>query len=53
MLAWEEIPAQHPAAIFHSHVPICSNCQIVETFRRQHPDLIVDRHRAVEVQGRT
>jgi hypothetical protein len=28
-------------------VAICSACLISETFRRQHPELVVDRHRTL------
>jgi hypothetical protein len=38
VLAWEEIRAQDLPALFETHVPICSNCQIVKTFCRKHPD---------------
>jgi hypothetical protein len=44
-MAWNEIPPADLAATLESHVPICSNCLIVETFRHDHPELVVDRHR--------
>lgn len=45
---WDDIPAANLSTTLESHVPICSNCVIVETFRRRNPDLVVDRHRSVE-----
>ena len=47
-IAWDEISAANLSATLGSHVPICSNCVTIETFRRQHPELVVDRHRTIE-----
>jgi hypothetical protein len=44
-IAWDDILAANLSTTLASHVPICSNCLISETFRRQHPELVVDRHR--------
>ncbi len=46
--AWDDIPAQDLPAIFGTHLPVCSNCQVIETFRRERADLVVDRHREAE-----
>jgi hypothetical protein len=50
ILAWESIPPQELSAISRTHLPICSNCHIFETFRQEHPDLVVDRHRTADIQ---
>lgn len=42
-LSWEEIPAEHLPAMFETHLPVCSSCQVAEAFRRQFPDLVLDR----------
>ena len=47
-MAWNEIPAANLASTLRSHQPICSNCLTLETFRRRHPELVVDRHRRIE-----
>jgi hypothetical protein len=47
-IAWDDIPAANLSATLESHVPICSNCLLIETFRRRHPELVVDRHRTIE-----
>jgi hypothetical protein len=47
-IAWDDIPPAHLSTMLESHAPICSHCLIVETFRRQHPELVVDRHRIME-----
>jgi hypothetical protein len=45
---WADIPAANLSATLESHVPICANCLVSETFRREYPDLVVDRHRTIE-----
>ena len=47
-IAWDDIPAADLSTTLESHVPICSACLIIETFRRKHPELVVDRHRTVD-----
>jgi len=40
---WSQVsPQQVPEALDHDR-PVCWNCHIAETFRREHPDLVVDR----------
>lgn len=46
-IAWEDIPAANLSTTLESHVTICSSCLTAETFRRQYPELVVDRHRDV------
>jgi hypothetical protein len=45
---WADIPVANLSTTLESHVPICSNCVVIETLRRQHPELVVDRHRTIE-----
>lgn len=42
-ISWQEVPAESLPAMFDTHVPICSHCQVAESFRRQFPDLVTDR----------
>lgn len=43
ILQWNEIAAEKLPEVFQTYLPVCWNCYIAETFRRQHPDLLVDR----------
>lgn len=44
LLSWDDIPAdEHLPAMLQSHLPVCSNCVLAETFRRQFPELVTDR----------
>jgi hypothetical protein len=44
-LEWQEVPTERLADVLASHRPVCWNCHIVETFRREHPELVVERPR--------
>lgn len=43
IVTWVDIPAESLPAVFETHLPICSNCQVAETFRRQFPNMAIDR----------
>lgn len=40
---WTDIPVERLQDAFKTHWPVCWNCHIAETFRRVHPELVVDR----------
>lgn len=40
---WREFRPEQLPEIFSNYQPVCWNCHVVETFRRLHPDLVVDR----------
>ena len=40
---WKEVAPQELPKIFRSHLPLCWNCHIAFEFRREHPELVVDR----------
>jgi hypothetical protein len=40
---WNEIPAEKLPEVFETHLPVCWNCYIAETFRRQNSDRVLDR----------
>ena len=44
-IEWDQIRPEQLPDIFSTSKPICWNCHIVETFRRVHPELVVDRGR--------
>ncbi len=44
-IEWNRLQPQHLPEIFSSHKPVCWNCHIAETFRHEHPELVVDRKR--------
>ena len=42
-LEWNEIPAEKVPAVLQTHMPVCWDCHIAETFRRRYPERFVDR----------
>jgi hypothetical protein len=40
---WRDIAAERLDDVLATHGPVCWNCHVAETFRREHPDLVVDR----------
>jgi hypothetical protein len=42
-LEWNEVPARELIEVLSTHQPVCWNCHIAESFRREHPDLVVER----------
>ena len=40
---WTEVPPEKLPAYFATHWPVCWDCHIAESFRRQHPELVTDR----------
>jgi hypothetical protein len=39
---WSDIPPEQIPDVLLTHAPVCWDCHIGETFRREHPDLVVD-----------
>ncbi len=44
--AWDHIPNENLPATLDTHVPLCSACVLAESFRHDHPELVVDRDRS-------
>ncbi|HEY2457013.1 MAG TPA: hypothetical protein VGI13_06930 [Candidatus Acidoferrum sp.] len=43
LVQWNEVPPERLPEMFATHLPVCWNCYIAETFRKQHPERVVDR----------
>jgi hypothetical protein len=41
---WNQINPEDLPQIFATHQPVCWNCHVAETFRREHPELVTDRN---------
>ncbi len=46
--SWDEIPNTGLSGMLETELPLCSTCQVAESFRQRFPDLVVDRDRSVE-----
>jgi len=40
---WTEISPEALPEVFQTHSPVCWSCHIAETFRRKHPEMVVNR----------
>jgi len=40
---WNELPPEKLPEVFQTHLPVCWDCYIAETFRRQNPNRVVER----------
>lgn len=49
---WHEVRAEDLDDILRSYKPVCFDCYVAETFRRTHPDLVVDNPHASPPPGR-
>jgi hypothetical protein len=43
LVEWHEVPVETLPQVLITHRPVCWNCLVAMTFRRQHPELVVDR----------
>jgi hypothetical protein len=42
-LEWKEIPISATTEAMATCLPVCWNCHIAQTFRREHADMVIDR----------
>jgi len=40
---WNQIPPEKLPEVFETYSPVCWSCHVAESFRREHPDRVVDR----------
>jgi hypothetical protein len=43
LVRWSGVPIENISTVMETHLPVCWDCYIVQSFRREHPDLIVYR----------
>jgi hypothetical protein len=48
---WRDLAPETLPAVFETHLPVCWNCHVAESFRFEHPELVTDRdsRRAAQV----
>ncbi len=51
-LMWQELQAERLDEILATHAPLCFDCYVAETFRRAHPELVLDNPYAPPPPGR-
>lgn len=43
ILAWHSFRPEQVVDVLATHEPVCWDCRVAETFRREHPELVTDR----------
>lgn len=43
LVEWREVPLEKLSLVLKTHQPVCWDCYIAQSFRRDHPDLVVYR----------
>ena len=43
LVGWNEVNVDHVSEVLKTHSPVCWDCYIAQTFRMDHPDLVVVR----------
>lgn len=43
LIEWGEVTVEEVPMVLQTHFPVCWDCYIAQTFRRDHPDLVVYR----------
>lgn len=46
--SWDEIPDANLAAALETQLPVCSACEVTESFRHRFPDLVLDRDKSLQ-----
>lgn len=51
-LAWSDVDASRLDTVLATHQPVCFDCHVAETFRRTHPELVLENPYASPPPGR-
>jgi len=51
LVLWSGVPVENLSMVLDTHLPVCWNCYIAQSFRRDHPDLVVYRPWRNDIRG--
>jgi hypothetical protein len=43
IVAWDAFRAEEVIDVLATHTPVCWDCRVAESFRHEHPELVIDR----------
>src|ERR1700675_2309059 len=49
---WHEVPPEQLPEVLAHFRPVCWNCHVTETFRREHPEMVVERPKTPDSRDR-
>ncbi len=53
LVEWREVPIEDISVVLRTHLPVCWNCYIAQSFRKDHPDLVTYRPWRHSIPGDT
>lgn len=51
LVQWSEVPVEGFSTVLQTHLPVCWDCYIAQSFVREHPDLVVLRPGRYDIPG--
>ena len=51
LVAWREVSIEDISMVLKTHLPVCWNCYIAQSFRKDHPDLVTYRPWRYSIHG--
>jgi len=51
LVPWHEVSIENLSMVLETHLPVCWNCYIAQSFRRNHPDMVVFRPWRNDIPG--
>jgi hypothetical protein len=51
LVRWTGVPVENLSMVLKTHLPVCSNCYIAQSFRLNHPDMVVYRPWRYDIPG--
>jgi len=51
LVEWREVPVENLSMVLETHLPVCWDCYIAQSFVREHPDLVIYRPGRYDIPG--
>jgi hypothetical protein len=51
LVRWPEVSVENFSTVLETHLPVCWNCYIAQSFRHEHPDMVVYRPWQNDIPG--
>jgi hypothetical protein len=51
LVSWRGVSVENVSMALETHLPVCWNCYIAQSFRRDHPDMVVYRPWQNDISG--
>jgi hypothetical protein len=51
LVRWHGVTVENFSTVLETHLPVCWNCYVAQSFRHEHPDLVVYRPRQNDIPG--